>query len=169
VNNKYLKYCLIAGAVAVWAMIIYRIVRGIRPVADPVTPRSITINNELTTTVDSFSLNADYPDPFQPDTDTTEEALPQKGGPALSGTSAVTGPGARTQDPTMTREAIAGMIQLNGIISNPKKKSKIAILTIRGKEYVVREKEKIGEIRLGKIGKDQIQVFYRGESYTIVK
>ncbi|HXB10120.1 MAG TPA: hypothetical protein VNW04_23515 [Puia sp.] len=167
-NNKYVKYFLIVAVIAVWATIIYRIAGGLSSGTQPIPPSVVASGNELKISSDTFALNADYPDPFLPDADSaaTDTVTDRKVAPPLSAGNANAAGGA-SHPPTP--ESVAGIIQLGGIIANPQKRSRIAIITLRGKEHLVREKERIEDIYIKSIGRDKIRILYKGEIFTIGK
>jgi len=167
-NNKYVKYFLIIAVVAVWATIIYRVAGGLSSGTQAI-PLPIPVSrNELKLNSDTFALNADYPDPFLPDADSAaaDTISTRKISPALSAANAGAA-GSASHVPTS--ESVAGIIQLGGIIMNPQRRSRIAIITLRGKEHLVREKEKVEDVYIKSISKDKIRILYKGELFTIVK
>src|SRR5438128_2001268 len=138
-ENKYMKYGLIGGTVLVWGLIIYRVSAGIAaPDRSPVSPpkphaAAPAVDN------DSFVLYADYPDPFIPEKDSVEVMDLKKNiavSPAPPGVAAPAGP-----KPPTTLETLKSMFQYVGMIGNPGKKMKIAIVILHGREQLVREKE----------------------------
>jgi hypothetical protein len=161
VNNKNVKYILIVAVVAVWATIIYRIVGHLSSGASSPRPPVAVSQNQLVMVSDTFTLNADYPDPFLEEADTTAGDTILNGKPAQARSA-----GDQLLPPM---ESPTSIIQLTGIIGNPQKKSRVAIIDLRGKEYLVREKEKIEGFYVEKITKNSIHILYKGEPYTIVK
>jgi hypothetical protein len=162
-DNKYVKYSLIIAALAIWVTIIYKIVAGLSGPADPVISERLIPKKEIKRNTDSFNLYVDYPDPFLGSAESTVIDTVAKKPPSVALDAST------TPVKPMTAEMIAGMIQYNGMISNPKKKSKIAIVTIRGREYLVREKEKAEDFQIRKIEKDRLSIGYKGEFFTIHK
>jgi type II secretory pathway component PulC len=120
---------------------------------------------------DNFVLYADYPDPFLPETDTSNaDNLSVRKGPVNAGTAI---PGVNTvlnsNPEIITEKTVQGFLQYTGMISNPQKKLRIAIISIHGKEVLVKEKERIEDIRIKKIYEDRIYVLYKGNYYTVYK
>lgn len=159
-ENKYLKYGLIAGAVFVWGAIIVRVFGGLsRPTPPPwQAPRQQVIAAQPAS--DSFVLFADYPDPFLPDPDSITDIAAKSTSPYPSpaGTPALPPP-----------PPLKSMIQYIGLIANPQKKVKIAILNINGKEVLLREKGKKDGLLLIKIERDKVIVDYNGRHGEIEK
>jgi hypothetical protein len=161
-NNKYLKYFLVVAVIGVWAAIILRVVKGIGPGPSPDPVSSPVVKNDWRPSIDTFSLYADYPDPFLAAGDTaatdisTKPTLPPQPAPLAA-------------NQVQPKEPIGSIIQFNGIITNPQKRSLVGLVTIRGKEFLVKEKDKIGDIRIKKLGKNQVVILYKGDLYTIDK
>jgi type II secretory pathway component PulC len=161
-NNKYLKYFLLAAVIGIWAAIAYRIVHGFSADKVAIVPANTPLKNQLTAVADTFVLYADYPDPFleavdslQQDTIAKKNSVPVLTTPATA------------LAPALPKEAITAIIQFNGIITNSKTKLRIAIITVHGKEHLVKEHEKVEGILIRKITKEAIRIIYNGESFTI--
>jgi hypothetical protein len=165
VNNKYVKYFLIVAVVGVWAAIVYRVVHGLGGAPVPHGAPGVASVKEYKLDEDTFQLYADYPDPFLGDADSDSakaDTMMRKAGVPV-----VPGP---PSPPVQPRgELLADLLQYNGTISNPKRKARVAIITFQGKEYLVREKDKLGDVRVLKIERDRIVVLYKGEVFTIAK
>src|SRR5688572_33482241 len=72
-NQKALKYFLVGGVDLVWGLIIYRIVDGLGTDDNmPVLKASGVSAKSYIPTTDSFTLIADYSDPFIPGADTVD-------------------------------------------------------------------------------------------------
>jgi hypothetical protein len=56
-----------------------------------------------------------------------------------------------------------------GMIGNPEKKLKIAIITLHGKELLVKEKEKHDGVLIKKIDRDKIGVVYKAKYVEVEK
>lgn len=168
-NQKYVRYFLIAGVTVVWGLIIYRVVEGLSGDDDllPVTMNTAKLP-VLAEKEEPYRLIADYPDPFLAggDDDTAS---------AVVLTTAVSAPSSSTiyppvapppppPDPDAYKE---GMFQYVGMISNPEKKIKIATVVIKGTELVVKEKDKVMGFVIGKIEAGKIVVSYRGKRMVI--
>lgn len=162
-DNKYVKYFLIVAALAIWVTIIYRVVTGLGGPSEPVTRERLIAKKEFQRKADSFNLYVDYPDPFLGSADSTIIDTVAKKNPSVA-LDASTSP-----VKPIAMEMVAAVIQYNGMISNPKRMSKIAIVTIRGKEYLVREKQKIEDFYIGKIEKNSLSITYKGDPFTINK
>ncbi len=167
-ENKYVKYFLVVAVIAVWGGIVYRVVKGLSQdeVAAPVTHAPVLAQAPVAE--EAFVLNADYPDPFLPDADTaTVEPVVKT--PAVAAPASTPPPAGTPSPAAVPRESITDIVQFNGIIANPQKKSRVALLTIRGKEYVVREKERVSDMLIRKIAADKVTLIYKGRSYQVIK
>lgn len=165
-ENKYLKYGLIAGAIFVWGAIIVRVMGGL---SGPALPPPQAYHQQVAmvqASPESFILYADYPDPFLPEPDTLDEIDVKKTAPATfpGGPAPAVAPPAPPPPPTLK-----SLIQYIGLIANPDKKLKIAILSVNGKELLMREKEKKEGLLLKKIDRDKVIVEYKGRYGEIEK
>ncbi|HEY1872064.1 MAG TPA: hypothetical protein VGG71_13465 [Chitinophagaceae bacterium] len=152
-NNKKIKYFLIFAVSIVWGIIISRLFKSLSP-AMPSKMKMIPNKiSGLQIPADTFSLILDYPDPFVPDT--TENIISTS-----SSASKILIP--------PTKPDIS-FIRYTGLISGPKKKSKIAILNIHGKEYLMKEGDKVEDIHLIKIEKNEIKFKWNGAIFSSVK
>jgi hypothetical protein len=161
-DNKYFKFILIGAVILVWGGIIYRIIYGLSPGDAPANVRISMPKPEMRLTIDTFYLNADYTDPFLPEEDSVNIDSGSK-------RSNITPVSIGVSKEHLTQETVAAVIQFNGVIANPSKKKRVAIVTTQGKEFLVNEGDKIDNIRIFKIGKNSIYLFYKGEGFTIRK
>jgi hypothetical protein len=166
-NQKIVRYCLIAGVVLVWGLIIYRVIDGlsgddtILPAALPPAKAALLADKS-----DSFNLIADYPDPFLP----VEDSAGARTGVTSAVTTQVVAPppaplnNTRPPDPDAYKE---GMIQYLGMISNPEKKIKVATVNIKGTEYLVKEGDKVMGIIIKKIEGERIIIVHRKKNIPV--
>lgn len=170
-ENKYLKYVLIGVVVIVWGAIIFRVAGGVSgPDATPaVIPHPV--KKEVAALPDSFVLFADYPDPFIPEEDTLDPIGGKKtpAPPAGTAPATTTGTGAMGTIPKPAPPPVTSYLQYIGMIGNPEKKLKIAIISLHGQEILLREKEKREDLVVKKIEKDRIQVVYKGKTLELFK
>ena len=120
------------------------------------------LRKELQLEVDTFHLYLDYPDPFLPTPDSSGmDTITKKNDPP--------GPAVFADPPRPVKETLSSILRFNGTILNPQKRSKVAFITFREKEYLVREGDKIENIRIKKIDKNRIAISYKGEILVIKK
>jgi hypothetical protein len=163
-ENKYVKYGLIIAVISVWALIVFRVIKGFGKSEVPPTENKHSPVNGYKSLDDTFSLVLNYPDPFLPTLDSViEDTVVKAINPVGPNTNTV------NVDPPPTKEMVTGIVQYTGIISNPQKKSKIAIINIQGKEFLMKENESNEEIRLMKIEKTLIRILYKGKVFEIGK
>lgn len=166
-ENKYMKYGLIAVVIVVWGAIIYRIVGGMSGTDVPVAAARPRLKIETPIARGSFVLFADYPDPFIPEPDSIDLIDVKKNTTGAPMTVLATPPMASLKPaPPPTLESF---LQYSGMIGNPDKKLKIAIINLHGKALLVKEKEKHDEVLIKKIDKDKIGVVYKGKYVEIGK
>jgi hypothetical protein len=164
-NQKRVKYLLIGGVAVVWGLIIYRVVDGLSP--DDNLPALNAPNAVATSYVplsDSFTLIADYTDPFIPGSDTVDAEVELTAKPVAA---PAPPPPVINKPPADTYKE--GTIQYEGMISNPARKLKLGTITINGKEMLVKEKDKVEEYVIQKISAETIVIKYKNKSITIRK
>lgn len=163
-NQKPVKYLLIGGVVLVWGLIIYRVVDGLNPDDNiPAIKAANTLTNAYVAPADSFTLIADYSDPFIPGSDTVDAevtAIPQP---------VAAPPPAPVVNKPPVDTYKEGTIQYVGMISNPQKKIKLGTITLNGKEMLVREKDNVEGYVVMKITAEAIVVKYKGKKVTVNK
>jgi len=166
-KQKNLRYVLLTGVALVWGIIISKVIAALNQ-ADP----AIIVTNGKETTADSvpkyenFSLYANYPDPFIPETDTSTIDLIKSAGNS-------TNPGNQQQatlpvvHPPVKTDL--SFIKYHGMIYNPTRKIKAALISINNKEITIKEKESAENITIKKIFSDKVQVLYNHKIYIIFK
>jgi hypothetical protein len=107
-------------------------------------------------------LYNDYPDPFVPaneevDTVTEIRAADIK----------VANP---PSDLTTQSDAnVSNIIKFRGVVTNPQKKIKIAIVSINNKEFVVHERDNVEGVFIRKIKLEKLEINYKNKDFTIEK
>jgi hypothetical protein len=153
-NNKYFKYFLLAGVLIVWGIIGVRIVNGFH--GDP-KPQLISLDTEKISYAmheDTFSIQADYSDPFVAETNTETEV------------------GKSRHD--MIKPSIAlkatpdySFIKYVGLISGMSRKGRIAIINFKGNDIMIKEKGKVEDFRLRRIQKKELTFDHLGLTIKI--
>jgi type II secretory pathway component PulC len=69
--------------------------------------------------------------------------------------------------PVITAEMVAELMQFKGVVSNPGTRNKVAIISVRGKDYFVHANEKIEEVRILRIEKTGIKISYKGMYFEL--
>lgn len=151
------------AAISIWGLIIYRVIRATHNEGGPsieAIPASAKRLPEMS--VDTFTLYNDYPDPFIPakeEVDTIEEIKPAE-------TKVINSPSDLASE---NNENIANMVKFRGIVVNPQKKIKVAIVSINNKEFVVRERENVKGIYIRKINIEKLEINYKNKDFAIQK
>jgi hypothetical protein len=160
-NQKALKYFLVGGVAIVWGLIIYKIVDGLDTEDTmPVLKASGISAKSYIPTTDSFTLIADYSDPFIPGSDTVDADVALTPKPVVAPPPPVV-----TSPPVDTYKE--GTVQFLGMISNPAKKLKLGSITINGKDMLVREKDKVDGYVIQKITAEAIVIRYKNKNITV--
>lgn len=166
-NPKMLKYFLITGVALIWGIITFRIIRSLSNNTPVVSvPQLAAPDFNYTIEPDTFFLFADYPDPFLPDeenSDTGNISEPQ----SITNTD----PGLN-QPPQQTVPADSfdpSTIKYTGMIANPDRKIRMAIIKINERETVLKEKDKTTGFTLQKILKDKIVIIHKSKRYEVLR
>jgi type II secretory pathway component PulC len=69
--------------------------------------------------------------------------------------------------PAITAESLAGWLQFKGVVSNPRNRRRVAIISIRGKDYLVKVNDQIDGVRIERIEKSGLLVAYQGTSVEL--
>jgi len=155
-ENKYIKYFLIAGVAAVWGIIVVQVVKGFGGNDKPVLIKSNFENVNYAVSKDTFSLQANYPDPFIPSGDSLNEPAPKINVPNLP--------------PAIDSSKIVpdySFIRYVGLISGASKKSSVAIINFRGNDVMLKEKGKLEDFTLKKIEKTQLIFVHKGKTIKV--
>jgi len=157
-NQKILRYFLFAALAVIWAAVIYRVIKGLAGDDKKIQETFKASKFDYNIPQDSFIITADYPDPFIPNAD-----LMASENDTLQTVSA---------NNTVKIEKVPipeVNVQFLGMISNPEKKKKVAIISVSGKEYLAAEKEKVDGVFISEITKEKIIIFVDGKSRRIAR
>jgi hypothetical protein len=154
---KILKYLLIAGVIAIWGTVIYKVIAGqgepLQKFTKPIPAMEISVNRPKET----FFLFANYPDPFLADEEDIDTILNEPvPAPPLA-------PAPVTVAPDLS------FIQYHGVITNTDKKSKVALISLHGIEWMIKEKETKEGILVRKIHTDSLDILFNNKKYSIHK
>ena len=144
-----MTYFLIAGVVAIWGIVFYRIFTS---VAQDEGTQVISFKKTAAVAAhelkDTFRLIASYRDPFL---GTMASAV----GEPIKAKASVARP------KTAEIQIDWSFIAYNGSVYNKQAKKSIALLTIKGQDVMMSEKETVGDVTLAKNFGDSIQVIYQ--------
>jgi len=152
-GNRNIKVILILSLLAIWSLVAYRVINGTSSNKMKIKPIINQIKNESPLKEDTFSLLINYPDPFIPDTSQLYDE------PKYT---------TKTERSDTLKISI-NFIQFVGIIRNPTKKINLAIVSIYGKEYLVKEGKKLEGITFNKIEKNKINLVYKSQTFNLFK
>lgn len=158
-KSKKATWFLIVAVIAVWGVIIYRLLIAagsdeklfIRTVQPKVAYESL----EGYLLEDTFKLVLNYRDPFLEKEVAVNEIpadLTIKTAPALQNNTALNKPASNLD------------IKYTGYIKNSSGKRIVAIVTINGKEYMISEGETVAGVKLIKNHRDSVRVSYEGKT-----
>jgi hypothetical protein len=158
-NQKYLRYGLITCVLAVWGIIGYKVIAALTKGEKTVSIASKQITaTSVTGLKDTFSLLANYSDPFL--LVSMDDDLPD--------TVALKTEITKTTTPVIQETPVdISFIQYLGMISNVEKKTKAAVISIRGKETIVREKDVVEDIQVKSISTGKISIVYKKKNFNI--
>jgi hypothetical protein len=160
-SQKFLRYSLIIAVAIVWGVILYKVFAALnneeehQSLALPVNAINYAVQK------DTFSLLANYSDPFLPFSVDTADLLLD----TLSTTTVSSSSVSMAKEP----EVDISFIQYLGMISNVEKKNKAAIVSIRGKEVIIKEKEVVEGISFKSITTGKISIVYKGKKFNITR
>lgn len=150
-KNKKATYILIPLVALVWAMIFYRIFSAVKPADNELMQtNALAMDSTVSNTLpDTFSIHANYRDPFLGTMISSER-------PVLRNTSLPT-------TPVKTTVIIKSwpVITYGGMIKNQKSNKQLALLQINGESKMMKVGDMEDEVELVKIYKDSIEVMFQ--------
>jgi hypothetical protein len=156
-KSKKLVYGLLILVLLIWGIIAYRIVSALKkdkPAVMPANKAHALIKSDTETK--DFEIVANYRDPF------LGQLVKKETGKVIS-----TVKPAPKKIPVST--LVWPQIKFGGIIRNQQSKQPLALVTINGKEKIMKEKETVFEITLSKIYRDSAEFDYQKEKKIIRK
>ncbi|MFL5763635.1 MAG: hypothetical protein ACJ77K_06805 [Bacteroidia bacterium] len=158
-KNKKLTYALLPLVVLVWGMIIYRIMNVSGP--DLPADNKIVYQEKMPATAgDSFSISANYRDPFNAPVVRYLNAHP---GNLPNPVPVVQKKAAQPASNSWPKVAY------NGTIRNQQSKKELAMVEIDGQNNFMKQGDRLREIQLLKISRDSILVCFGKEKKVIYK
>jgi len=162
-NQKVLRYVLIGGVCFIWGAILLKVFNALGQ--DKEVPQNMVLASQadfISPQKDSFVLLAAYPDPFLP-----EDAIYEADLSLTDSTEVKITVPANTPSPVETVDV--SFIKYSGMIYNPEKKIKAAIVSFRGKDILLKENETAEDVTIKKITANKIIVFYKNKTMQINK
>lgn len=163
-QQRYLKYGLITGVIIVWGLIIIRIANNLdQGVSLPETvSNKPSFKSKDSSFYQPYDLLLNYADPFGAD-DGKYEKLPSAGIDEKATTSGIAAGNAAG---AFTKPDIS-FVRYKGMIINSKTRKKAGIISINGKDQMVRSGEKPNGLHIGEIQKDKIRITYLGSEFSL--
>jgi type II secretory pathway component PulC len=167
-KNKKLIYFLLPAAALVWGLIIYKVSAGLAGEEETIGRRLIKPKSSNSDQVleDTITLIANYKDPFlvKGRSKNFHRSLPLSAASVRPVRPVVQTP----QQPV--KEVIQWpSIEYMGLIENKDAATRIVILHIAGKQYLLKEKESAEGVLLAKVEKDSLKVVFSKEIKFIKK
>ncbi len=157
-KNKKLIYILVPLAILVWGVIFYKIFTGMEDKASSSSIIYTPITASDKTDADTFSLEANYKDPFLSGKIYTPSQSSNSGSPDNR----------QSLVHADKSNPILPDLQYFGLISNSKSKSKVGLIKIQGGDFLLKEGEKTNtNIKIEKLFKDSVIVVYQRNKHTI--
>lgn len=167
-NNKNFKYFLLAAAIIVWGLVIRTVVKGLASDDKPNSKAPINLSAiDYSIKTDSFLLFNTYTDPFIPEIDTLQQKIDFINTQLKNVTT-----GTETFQPINTPTVVAkpdiSFIKYNGMVANSSLKNKKAgFVTINGKDYMIKEGQKLEDIIIKKINKASLVINYKKQQFIL--
>lgn len=165
-KNKGVTYLLLVIVCAIWGIIIFRIIKGMSG-----DEEINTINNSQPYTnndkaEETYDIIASYRDPFlggirqsysQNELSSSSTPQPKPAKPK----SVVVKPITPAQPPTPAIVIDWSFIHFKGLISNKGGKA-VGIVSINGNEHIVKNNDKLSDVKILSVSKDSILIQYKG-------
>lgn len=158
-QKKKIIYILMPIVILVWGFVFYQLYGYFFSTPSYANTEEKTIINIDEIKKDTFSIVANYRDPF----------LSQKKIQTTNHQVAVKTNGLTTKKNSAPTVLKLPSIQYKGMIKNNNSEKRVAIVNIDGKERIVKEGTTLNELKVVKIEKETITVSFQDEQKTINK
>lgn len=159
-QKKKIIYILMPIVILVWGFVFYQLYGYFFSTPSYVKAEEKAIINIDEIKKDTFSIVADYRDPFL-----TKKIIPT----ANHQVAIKTNGASQTKKNTPPTVFKWPSIQYKGMIKNNNSERRVAIVTVDGKEHIVKEGTTLNELKVVKIEKETITVSFQDEQKTINK
>lgn len=164
-KNKKVTYALGAAVLAIWGIIIYRVINYYAGQSNdnPAQPAVSALHesyNDYSELKDTTHLQLNYPNPFAQKKEIRKDTASIVTKPVLK---------ARAITPSVgnSNPANWNFIRYSGYIRNSGTHKLIAILTLNGREITLQEGESLDHVKLLKNLRDSIRISYSGQTRFI--
>lgn len=158
-QKKKTIYILMPIVILVWGFVFYQLYGYFFSTPSYANTEVKTVINIDEIKKDTFSIVADYRDPF----------LSQKRVQTVNHRVVTKTNGSKTKKKTPPTVLKWPSIQYKGMIKNNNSEKRVAIVNIDGKERIVKEGTTLNELKVVKIEKETITVSFQDEKKTISK
>ncbi len=159
-QKKKIIYILLPIVILVWGFVFYQLYGYFFSKPDYTKTEEKTIINIDEIKKDTFSIVADYRDPF------LSNNMVQTG---INLVVNKTNGSSKTKKNTSLTVLKWPLIQFKGMIKNNNSEKRVAIVIVDGKEQIVKEGTTLNELKVIKIEKETITVSFQKEQKTISK
>ena len=153
-NQKVIRYGLIAGVVLVWGLILQQVFSAMGDDSKIATASTVDTSGLINMPADTFSLLLNYDDPFIQVEDTTEI----ESAPAVVVT-----------QPIPEQKPDISFIKYMGMITNKEKRSRVAIINFKGHDMMVHEEQDVEDITIKKVSSGMLRFMFRNKIYSVQK
>ena len=156
-KNKKTVYVLLPAVAIIWGIVIYRVFSGLHSSNEnyKMNTNFNTSVNTNSSVLDTFSISANYRDPF------------------LGRMISVNANSIQKNETPKVEKVIQQIkwptIIYNGMIKNQKSKKELALVQIGGKDNIMKAGETAEGIKIQKIYKDSIEVVFEKEKKAVRK
>jgi len=167
VKNKKLTYILVPLVIIIWGGIFYRVFMYLNKTPD-INPQTVSrsIENVSKEEIDTFSIIADYRDPF------LDRKIKHEPSPVIQKTMSEEKHTKNNviQKKNRTEKRIKWPeIRYGGLVQNPKSGNKVGLVKINGKDHLVKAGEIINDITVNSVFDDSVVVVLMDECRTFGK
>ena len=152
-NKKVIYFVLIPIVIAIWGYMIYEFISFGSTDNTIQAPNNFSVPHLENAGPDTFSISADYRDPF------LGKPVEEKN----SSTPKVKAP------PTVKAELPWPKITYGGVIKNQKSSKQLYLVQVSGNDHIMREGDAAEDVQLAKAWKDSIQVLFQKEKKVVRK
>lgn len=159
-KKKKTLYMMLPLVVLVWGFVLYQLFGSFFSPPNYAKEEFKPIVNIAEIKKDTFLIVADYRDPF----------LGKKVRRRVKSSGAVSKNRTGTRKTkTSKTEKVWPVIIYKGMIKNNNSDRRVGILNVGGKEYLIKEKDIVGEVTILSINKNKVNVRFQKENKTIAK
>ncbi len=168
-KNKKLQYILIPVVLVVWGLIIYRVLDFTKQDTpdDPCIVSTLQPNKNNSSVQDTFSLHANYCDPFLKNVRYTRPRYTK-----TNQSNKKTEKKKPESNIVLRRDIIENIrwpdIKYGGIVQNTQSGEKVGLMEIDKQEFLIRKNDSIQKVFIKDLYKDSVIVIYKKTRKTFV-